>query len=110
MASSTRITYCLTETSPYAVMIAQRKVAGFALRRYPESWLIQGSLLVRPFPEAMERALPAEVVESVRRRAVSLAEASGALLTEAAVAQRWLDHWALWWEELLTQELGASCP
>ena len=92
-----RVTYCLSEAGPYAVLSGGRKVAGFALRRYPEAWLIQGSLLVRPLPEALARAMPAEAVRGVDTRAVSLAEAAGEAVTETDAAERWAAHWASWW-------------
>ena len=84
-----RITYCLTQPSPYAVFLADRKVAGFALRRFPNSWLVQGSLLVRPLPAVLAEALPRDVRDVVEERAVSLSEASGRWVDEADVAQRW---------------------
>jgi len=94
-----QITYCLAELSPYAVMIGGRKVAGFALRRYPQTWLIQGSLLVRPLRGALRAAMPALAVQRLEGRAVSLAEAVAEAVTEAGAAERWGAHWASWWED-----------
>ena len=95
-----RVTYCLSEASPYAVLVGGRKVAGFALRRYPRAWLIQGSLLVRPIPEALARAMPSEAIRGLEGRAVSLAEAAAETeaVTERGAAERWAAHWASWWE------------
>lgn len=95
-----RVTHCLTEVSPYAVLLRGRKVAGFALRRYPKSWLIQGSLLVRPLPQALMRALPAALQEALRARAISLSEAAETPLHEHDVAARWTQHWSLWWDDM----------
>lgn len=130
-----RITYCLTELSPYAVSLdpstrapdlaegsrsgfrptgAMRefgglhgyKVGGFALRRYRESWLIQGSLLVRPLPRRLIQAIPREVADALGQRALSLAEASATPVTESDAMRRWAAHWGAWWEELLLEQLG----
>ena len=80
-SSSGRIAYCLTETSPYAVMVRGQKLAGFALRRFPQSWLIQGSLLVREVPTELLQQLPVSVTTQLRDRAVSLSRAAGQLFT-----------------------------
>ncbi|MBI3011469.1 MAG: hypothetical protein HYY58_03125 [Candidatus Omnitrophica bacterium] len=92
-----RITYCLTQPSPYAVFLGERKVAGFALRRYPNSWLIQGSLLVRPLPPALAQAIPGDVAEEVRARAVPLSEVAATRVDEGAVIEWWAEHWSRWW-------------
>lgn len=93
-----RVTHCLTELSPYAVLLQGRKVAGFALRRYPNSWLIQGSLLVRPLPETLTRGLPATLQQELQARAISLSEAAGTWLSEHDVASRWTQRWTQEWE------------
>jgi len=90
---ASRVTYCLTQPSPYAVFICGRKVAGFALRRFPDSWLVQGSLLVRPLPAALAGALPQDVRDQLAKRAVALSEASGKWMDEADVTQRWAAQW-----------------
>lgn len=94
-----RVTYCLTELSPYAVLVGPRKIAGFALRRYPQSWLIQGSLLVRPLPRGVAEAMPEGARRAFDARAIPLAEAAGCEINEADAAARWAQHWAAWWEE-----------
>ncbi len=99
MSREERITYCLTEPSSYAVLLNERKVAGFALRRYPESWLIQGSLLVNPIPGKLTEALPSDVVQSLRERAISLSQHT--ITQEQEVMERWADHWTVWWEGVL---------
>lgn len=103
-----RITYCLTELSPYAVLVGTRKVAGFALRRYPQSWLIQGSLLVRPLPRVLAEAMPEAARRVYASRAVSLSEAAGRTVREPDAMARWAGHWAAWWDEALTEELSAA--
>ena len=100
--SEGRITYCLTQPSPYAVFIESRKVAGFALRRFPETWLIQGSVFVRPLPPALTRVLPWEVQHQLALRAVALSEVAGMPVNEDGLAQRWAKHWATWWEEMIS--------
>jgi lipoate-protein ligase A len=84
-----RAPYCLTEPTVYSVVAKERKLAGFAIRRYRESWLIQGSLLVRPLPDALRRALPPAVNEALEARALSLAEAAACALDEQDVLKRW---------------------
>ncbi|MBI3996150.1 MAG: hypothetical protein HY352_00670 [Candidatus Omnitrophica bacterium] len=105
-----RIAYCLTQHSPYAVLVDGRKVAGFALRRYPASWLIQGSLLINPLPEILQRMLPVSVGEAIQRRAVSLSVASGASLDEADVMRRWAAHWTSWWPHHLPTSTDGGRP
>jgi lipoate-protein ligase A len=102
-----RIAYCLTEPSPYAVWLNGRKVAGFAIRRYPESWLIQGSLLVRHVPDVLEALMPAQVRQRYRTRAVSLAEGIGHGLAESDVARQWATRWTAWWMVERGQHGGA---
>lgn len=98
-----RVTYCLTELSPYAVLVGHRKIAGFALRRYPQSWLIQGSLLVRPLPREVAEAMPEGARRAFDARAIPLAEAAGQRVSEPDAAARWAQHWAAWWEEASRQ-------
>ena len=106
----TRIAYCLAEPSPYAVLIGSRKVAGFALRRYRESWLIHGSLLVRPLPRVVTRWLPEAVAERLALRAVALSEVGGVAVSEAEVAQRWAACWPSWWEARRRRSLAEAVP
>ena len=97
--SAGRITYCLTEINPYAVVVGTRKVAGFALRRYPRSWLIQGSLLVQSLPRVLADALPVEVGQQLASRAVPLSQVSASPVTPGELATRWAEHWSAWWGE-----------
>jgi lipoate-protein ligase A len=99
-----RITCCLAQQSPYAVLSGERKMAGFALRRYPESWLMQGSLLVQPLPEALKEAMPASFWRRLEARAVPLSEAANTSVTEREAAQRWAQHWPSWWFLGMRQE------
>ena len=101
--SAGRIQICLTEPSPYAVFIGARKVAGFALRRYPQAWLVQGSLLVCPLPEPLAAAIPLGVQEPLQRRAIPLSDAARSPLTEHAVAERWAASWSAWWDAGMAQ-------
>jgi lipoate-protein ligase A len=101
-----RVTYCLAEPSPYAVMVGARKVAGFGLRRYPHSWLIQGSLLVRAIPYPLAELMSADGRGQFAAQAIHLAEAAGRPVREEDVASRWAAAWPGWWDELLTQELA----
>lgn len=87
-----RIQYCLADTSPYAVMIGTRKVAGFALRRYPSAWLIQGSLLVQPIPTRLAEQMPAGVIARLSARACALSDATAESFSAADVAERWAGH------------------
>ena len=86
---SERVTYCLTERSAYAVLVGGRKIAGFAARRYPETWLIQGSLLVNPLPTALIHTVPQGVLASLAERAISLAEHLGKPLSLFTAAHHW---------------------
>lgn len=103
-----RITYCLAETSPYAVMIGARKVAGFALRRYPRTWLIQGSLLVRPLVRALKEAMPPLEAQRLHARAVPLADAAAMPLAESDLGERWAGHWSSWWAGSPVGAVGAA--
>ncbi len=93
------LTYCLAEESPYAVCVGDRKVAGFAARRYTKSCLIQGSLLVQEIPSALREVMPASIAQQYDQRAVPLTEAADAELSEAVVIERWVASWATWWEQ-----------
>src|SRR3989338_4809295 len=83
--AATPIAYCLTQTSPYALTVGRRKLCGFAVRAYGASWLIQGSLLVRAIPEAIQRLMPPSVRHAYDARAICLEEAAGMGLNDAAV-------------------------
>ena len=91
------IAYCLTEPSPYALMVAGRKLCGLAIRRYQTSWLIQGSLLVGALPAAFAQVMPAEVFEAFQARAITLQEAASRTITDeeliAALVQAWRTTW-----------------
>jgi len=102
------VTYCLAQQSPYAVSVGGRKIAGFALRRYAQSWLIQGSLLVGPVPEPIGRRLPRPVREAMAGRAASLSACVGREVNERNTARRWADHWTAWWEEDVIQALACA--
>ncbi len=106
--ATARITYCLGEVSSYAVTINGKKVAGFALRRYPQTWLIQGSLLVRTLPTALARAIPATVRSQLQTRAISLAEAAQRPVHEADVVEEWSRHWPAWWGEITSLRVQGS--
>lgn len=101
-----RIAYCLAETSPYAVLLRERKVAGFAVRRFPRTWLIQGSLLVSRLPKRLADALPASVRESLDARATCLADELQEPVSPHGVTERWSTGWADWWDEALLTELA----
>ncbi len=101
-----RINYCLTDLSPYAVMIAGKKVAGFALRRFPQTWLIQGSFLVRPISEPLSQAIPAEVLKQLKTKAIAFSEAASGTWDEKKLAVAWAQGWAHWWEETLLETLA----
>lgn len=97
-ARAGRVTYCLAEPSPYAVRVAGRKLAGFALRRYPETWLIQGSLLVASIPPAIRDVVPAEVMARTDEAARPLAQAAGRRIDPEDAAHRWAGGWVMWWD------------
>ena len=104
--ASGRSTYCLTQTSPYAVHLQGRKAAGFAVRRFPRAWLIQGSLLVSRLPKRLADALPASVKEQLDARATCLADELRDPVSPRGVAERWSAGWADWWDEALSAELA----
>ena len=103
-----RIIYCSTQPSPYAVCVGGRKVAGFAIRRYPESWLIQGSLVARPFPAVLLQAIPRDVADALHQHAVALSALAGRSLSEPEAAQRWVQHWPSWWEAALREDVEVA--
>ena len=92
-----RIAYCLTEPSPYALMVAQRKLCGLAIRRYQTSWLIQGSLLVSALPAAFAQVMPAEVFGAFQARAIALEEAAGRLVCEEDLLTALIGAWRRTW-------------
>ncbi|MBI3087480.1 MAG: hypothetical protein HYY91_01120 [Candidatus Omnitrophica bacterium] len=88
-----RIEYCLTESSPYAVMAGGRKWGGLAIRRYPSSWLIQGSMLLRPLPEVFDAVMPPDVLEAFRTRAVSLEALVGRSVADEELIEELTRAW-----------------
>ena len=95
--ATTRIECCLTEASPYAVMVGQRKLCGLAIRRFPRSWLLQGSMLLRPLPAIFERGLPAEFRRIFDARAISLEEAAGRAVAEDEIIEAIIEAWRVAW-------------
>jgi lipoate-protein ligase A len=95
---ASRIAWCLAEPSPYAILIGSRKAAGFALRRFARAWLVEGSVLLRPLPDALRRALPAEELAALEARAIALEEAAGRAIPASVLAQQWSDIWRMSWE------------
>lgn len=89
--SATRITYCLTELSPYALMVGTRKLGGMAIRRTRTSWLIQGSILIRTLPQVFKTVMPAHVHRAFETRAVSLEEACGDSVEDATLNHTFVD-------------------
>ncbi len=83
--SAARITYCLTERSPYALMVDGRKLGGLAIRRTPVSWLIQGSLLVRALPPVFRLVMPESVRRAFEARAISVEDARGDTIEDATL-------------------------
>ena len=92
-SSARPVVYCLTEPSPYALTVAGRKLCGFAIRAYDATWLIQGSLLVRPLPEAIQGLMPRPVREDYEARAVCLEEAAGVPIDDADLTKRVMGAW-----------------
>ncbi len=91
------LAYCLTEPSPYALMVAQRKLCGLAIRRYQTSWLIQGSLLVGALPAVFAQVMPAEVSGAFQARAITLEEAAGRLVCEEDLSTALIGAWRRTW-------------
>ena len=96
-ADDRRMDYCLTEASPYAIMAGTRKLCGLAIRRYPDSWLIQGSMLVRPLPAVFERVMPPAVRGAFATRAVSLQEAAGLPVEDTELTEQLMRPWRTIW-------------
>ena len=95
---SSPITYCLTEDSPYALMVGDRKLCGLAIRRYQASWLIQGSMLVRELPEVFRPVMPAGVSEAFQTRAIPLEEAVGHPVVDEELITSMSGAWRTTWE------------
>ena len=74
-------------------MAGGRKVCGLAIRRYPESWLIQGSLLARPLPRMFERVMPPAVREAFASQAVCLQEAAGRAVEDTELVEQVMRAW-----------------
>jgi lipoate-protein ligase A len=94
-----RIAWCLAEPSPFAILVDDRKLCGLAIRRLPDAWLVQGSMLVRSLPAALEEALPPEVSRALNERAIGLSQAAGRKVFEdeitAGVARAWRSVWGV---------------
>jgi len=104
VSGSERIQYCLTERSPYALVVGDRKLCGFAIRRLPGVWLIQGSLLVRALPDCFGLVIPPAVRAEFRDRAISLEEATGGTADEEEL----IHQLALTWGSLLSGAIPGS--
>ena len=96
-SGSKPIVYCLVEPSPYALMVGSRKLAGFAVRRYAMSWLIQGSMLVRGVPAVFEQVMPRDVSGRFLTQSISLEEAVGAPVGWTTLIPRVAEAWQATW-------------
>lgn len=99
-----RIECCLTATSsPFSVLIEARKVAGFAIRRYPESFLVQGSLLVACPSAHLLEAMPSALLEEFQQRAMPLLGWQKSRQEDAAaeIAKRWALMWTESWQQFV---------
>ncbi len=94
---STRLEYCLAQDSPYALRIGARKLGGFAVRRFAAGWLVQGSWLVGPMPEAIRRVMPTGVAAMYDAKASNLREAAGRAVTIDEVSESVLEAWRTAW-------------
>ena len=103
-----RIQYCLTDVSPYAVTAGGRKLAGFAIRRLRESWLVQGSVLLAPLPEELLRPMPADVRRQLAAHAVSVSDAAGRPVTPGEALACWRDGWSGWWPHHLSPDTASA--
>ncbi len=103
--TAARIVYCLTQTSRYAVVAGGRKVAGLAVRRFPESWLVHGSLWVQPLPAELVGVVPPEVLGELHRVAHPLAALARMPLTVEDAAARWAAAWTDWWDDVFTRTI-----
>jgi len=92
------IEYCLAQESPFALMDGRRKLGGFAIRRYPHTWLIQGSILIRPFLGVFEQVMPREVHEAFQAQARSFEEAVGGPISDQELIARLIKAWRTTWE------------
>jgi lipoate-protein ligase A len=97
VAHTARISYCLTEESPYALMVGDRKLGGFAIRRYPASWLVQGSILMRPIPASIEQVMPQDVREAFSARAVALEASAKRAIPDAELIAALVRAWRVTW-------------
>jgi len=92
------VTCCLTDPSPYAFMVGQRKLGGFAIRRYPKTWLIQGSLLVRSLPVVFARVMPTDVRAAFETRAIPLEEAADRAVRDEELIAALVRAWRVTWD------------
>lgn len=92
-----RIEHCLTDPSPYALMVAQQKLSGLAIRRYPASWLIQGSLLVGPIPTVFARLMPPMLYRACQTSAVALEAAVGRPVSDEELNEALIEAWQRTW-------------
>lgn len=96
---ASRIQWCLTEESPYALMVGAKKICGFAIRRYAATWLVQGSMLVWPLSPAIERALPRDVAEAFGAKATAIQHAAVRKIFDdeltASIAHAWRGVWGV---------------
>ncbi len=98
-STGSRVDWCLTGESPYAIMVGQQKLCGFAIRRFERQWLVQGSLLVRAIPEAILHVMPEAVARTFHERAIALQRAAIRKIFDeeltAAIARAWRTVWGV---------------
>ena len=92
------VAYCLAQPSSYALLSGGRKLMGFAVRRFPASWLIQGSMLVRPIPQALFGLMPPDVQAAFQRRALDLQAAIGQEVDEQQLIRHIVERWGELWD------------
>ena len=97
IAHPRRLDHCLTDPSPYAIMVTEQKLGGLAVRRYPAAWLIQGSLLVRQLPTVFARLMPSTLYQAFQARAVALEAAAGRPVADEELIDAMIEAWRATW-------------
>jgi hypothetical protein len=61
---------------------------------------------VESLPRALSDWLPPQVRDDIAGRAIALSDLSAERIDPAKAADRWVQHWARWWDEAVLETKG----
>lgn len=101
LPAASRVVYCLAQPSSYALYAQGKKFGGFAIRRYPNSVLVQGSCAIRECPASIRELMSPAAADAYARASTWLEAACGCALDEHELVEQVIRSWDDAWSDAL---------